>query len=61
VRQSVTSKSKSKEHGPITGSDKNRFEPVRASRDWSMLSACIFARDTLTHFVIQADENESKR
>ena len=51
VRQSVTSKSKSKKHGPITGSDKNRSEPARAC-DWPMLSAFAFARNTLTHLVI---------
>jgi hypothetical protein len=47
-----TSKSKSKKHGPITGSDQNRSEPVRAC-DWSMLFAFAFARNTETNFVIQ--------
>jgi hypothetical protein len=51
VRQSVTSKSKSKKHGLITGSDQNRSEPVRAC-DWSMLFAFAFARNTSTHVVI---------
>jgi len=42
VRQSVTSKSKSKKHGPITGSDLGRNGLIRAC-DWSMLSAFAFA------------------
>jgi hypothetical protein len=53
----VTSESKSKKHGPITGSDKNRSEPVRGC-DWSMLSAFAFARYTLTHFVISRDSSD---
>jgi hypothetical protein len=43
VRQSVTSKSKRKTHGPITDSDQNRSERVRAY-DRSMLFAFAFAR-----------------
>jgi hypothetical protein len=46
VRQSVTSKSKSKTHGPITGSHLGRNGLIRAC-DWSMLSAFAFA---LYHF-----------
>ena len=51
VRQSVTSKSKSKTHGPITGSDRPGTVLIRAC-DWSMLFAFAFAHNTLTHFVI---------
>jgi len=42
VRQSVTSKSKSKKHGPITTSDLDRNGLIRAC-DLSMLSAVAFA------------------
>jgi len=53
VRQSMTSTSKSKstQHGPITGSDKNRSESVRAC-DWSMISAFAFAHNNSTHVVV---------
>ena len=51
LRQSVTSKSKSKKHGPITGSDLGRKGLIRAC-DWSVLFAFAFARNTLTNFVI---------
>ena len=53
VRQSDTSKSRSKKHGPITGSDQTVPTQIRAC-DWSMLFAFAFARNTLTHFVIHA-------
>jgi len=59
VRQSFTSKSKSKKHGPITGSDQNRSKPVRAC-DWSMLFAFSFARNILAHFVIDVVEKEEQ-
>jgi hypothetical protein len=42
VRQSVTSKSKSKNNGPITGSDLGRNGLIRGF-DWSILSAFAFA------------------
>jgi len=42
VRQSVVSKSKSKKHGPIAGSNLGRNGLIRAC-DWSMLSAFAFA------------------
>ena len=50
VRQIVTSKSKSKKHGPITGSDQVGSGLIRAC-NWSILSALPFARDISTHFV----------
>jgi len=49
VRQIGTSKSK--QHGLITGSEQNRSELVGA-RDWSMLFAFAFARNTATHFAM---------
>jgi len=51
VRQSVTSNSKSKKHGPITGSALGRNGLIRAC-EWSMLFAFAFDRNTLTHFVV---------
>ena len=51
VRQSVTEQSKSKKHGPITGSDLGRNNLIRAC-DCSMLSAFALLCNTLTHFVI---------
>ena len=51
VRQSVTEQSKSKKHGPITGTDSSRNGLIRAC-DWSMLFALLLLRNTLTHFVI---------
>jgi hypothetical protein len=40
--QSDASKSKSKKHGPITGSNLGRNGLIRAC-DWSMLSGCVFS------------------
>jgi len=51
VRQSVTEQSKSKKHGPITGSDLGRNSLIRGC-DWSMLFALLLLCNTLTHFVI---------
>ena len=51
VRQSVTSKSKSRKHGPITNSDQAVPTQIRVC-DWSMHFAFAFAHNTLTHFVI---------
>jgi hypothetical protein len=51
VSQSVAIKSKSKKHGPITGSDLGLNGLIRAC-DWFMLFAFAYARNTLTHFVI---------
>ena len=49
--QTVMSESKSKKHGPISGSDQTVPSQIRAC-DWSMLFAFAFSRKTLTHFVI---------
>jgi hypothetical protein len=57
VRQSVTSKSK--KHGPITGSDLGRIGLIRAC-DWSMLFAFALARNTLTHFVISHHRSDTR-
>jgi len=51
--QVLRSKSNNKQHGPITGSDLSPNGLIRAC-DWSTLFGFAFARNTLTHFVIQA-------